>query len=120
MFTPPPPTVKLLTLFLPFLPRTSPSTPVWPRTSPGRRREACRVLTRLMPSSASGPAHSIKRCKLFYSRQGFQNSFLLQILITKEDNFILVVTKKVKEEKYDHEDCKYCQQMKGEIQNPRT
>ena len=35
----------------------------------------------------------------------------LQILITKEDNYILVVTKKQKEEKYDHEDCKYCEQF---------
>ena len=36
--------------------------------------------------------------------------FFLQILITKEDNYILVVTKKLREEKYDHEDCKYCEQ----------
>ena len=34
-----------------------------------------------------------------------------QILITKEDNYILVVTKKLREEKYDHEDCKYCEQF---------
>ena len=35
----------------------------------------------------------------------------LQILITKEDSYILVVTKKLREEKYDHEDCKYCEQF---------
>ena len=34
-----------------------------------------------------------------------------QILITREDNYILVVTKKLREEKYDHEDCKYCEQF---------
>ena len=34
-----------------------------------------------------------------------------QILITKEDSYILVVTKKLREEKYDHEDCKYCEQF---------
>ena len=34
-----------------------------------------------------------------------------EILITKEDNYILVVTRQVQEEKYDHEDCKYCEQF---------
>ena len=33
-----------------------------------------------------------------------------QILITREDDYILVVTKQLREEKYDHEDCKYCEQ----------
>ena len=44
--------------------------------------------------------------------QGFSfNLSDLQILITKEDSYILVVTKKLREEKYDHEDCKYCEQF---------
>ena len=41
----------------------------------------------------------------------FLHSSELQILITKEDSYILVVTKKLREEKYDHEDCKYCEQF---------